>query len=146
MAAEEILSVTRWQIIKELFGFRSKGLFSSTSFLLLFFFFFLLQWKANCFVPFLLLCCMLSPILLRIKQEDLKGLFGQMVVLTLSCNSYASSVQNYICAICTVLYIPFGNDFKCRSKQDLKICHFSPSVVVLSTPLQGVNEWDVSQT
>lgn len=113
---------------------------------LFYFIFVLLQCRANRFVPFLFLCCMLSPILLNMKQEDLKGLFGQMVVLTRSCNSYAGSVQNYICTICTVLYIPFGNDFKCRSKQDLKICHFSPSVVVLSASLQGVNEWDVSQT
>lgn len=71
--------------------------------------------------PFFLMVLYAFSDLLHIKQ----GLSGQMVVLTLSCNSYASSVQNYICAICTVFYIPFGNGFKRRNKQDLKICHFS---------------------
>lgn len=73
------------------------------------------------FFPFFLMVLYAFSDLLHIKQ----GLFGQMVVLTLSCNSYANSVQNYICAICTVFYTPFGNGFKCRNKQDLKICHFS---------------------
>lgn len=64
MAGEEILSVTGWQIIMEWFGFRSEGLFSSTSFLLHFFYYneeptalFLFSYCVVCFLQF---CCIWS--------------------------------------------------------------------------------------
>lgn len=79
-----------------------------------------------------------------ISRKEIRKDFLDRWWCWLSSISCTSSISNYICAIYTGFYIPFGNGFKCRNNKISIYVIFPPSVVILNAPLQGVNGKGVS--